>query len=59
MPVAAARAPKKARVPGLRCIDACVMDAITLVAFIGSIHPVGQIAERRGRRFEIRAWIAP
>jgi MFS family permease len=34
------------------------MDAITLVAFIGSIYLAGRIAERRGRRFKIWAWIA-
>jgi hypothetical protein len=34
------------------------MDAITLVAFIGSIYLAGRIAERRGRSFKIWAWIA-
>jgi MFS family permease len=34
------------------------MDAITLVALIGSIYLAGRIAERRGRRFKIWAWIA-
>jgi hypothetical protein len=34
------------------------MDAITLVAFIGSMFLAGRIAERRGRSFKIWAWIA-
>ena len=34
------------------------MDAITLVIFIASIYPAGRIAERRGRRFKVWAWIA-
>jgi MFS family permease len=34
------------------------MDVITLVAFIASIYLAGRIAERRGRRFRIWAWIA-
>jgi hypothetical protein len=34
------------------------MDAITLVAFIGSIYVAGRLAERRGRSFKIWAWIA-
>jgi hypothetical protein len=34
------------------------MDAITLVAFIGSIYLAGLIAERRGRSVKIWAWIA-
>jgi hypothetical protein len=39
-------------------IGAGIMDAITLVAFIGSIYPAGRIAERRGRSFKTWAWIA-
>jgi hypothetical protein len=34
------------------------MDAVTLVAFIGSIYLAGQIAQRRGRRFKNWALIA-
>ena len=34
------------------------MDAITLVAFIGSMYLADRIAERRGRSFKIWAWIA-
>jgi hypothetical protein len=34
------------------------MDAITLVAFIGSIYLAGLIAERRGRSVKIWAWLA-
>jgi MFS family permease len=34
------------------------MDAITLVAFIGSVYLAGRIAERRGRRFKTWASIA-
>jgi hypothetical protein len=34
------------------------MDAVTLVAFIGSMYLAGRIAERRGRRFKIWAGIA-
>jgi MFS family permease len=39
-------------------IGACFMDIITLVAFIISIYLAGRMAERRGRRFKIWAWIA-
>jgi MFS family permease len=39
-------------------IGACTMDAITLVAFIGSVYLAGRIAERRGRRFKVWAGIA-
>jgi hypothetical protein len=39
-------------------IGAGIMDAITLVVFIGSIYPAGRIAERRGRSFKTWAWIA-
>jgi hypothetical protein len=39
-------------------IGACIMDAITLVAFIGSMYLAGRIAEWRGRSFKIWAWIA-
>jgi MFS family permease len=38
-------------------IGASIMDIITLVAFIISIFLAGLIAERRGRRFKIWAWI--
>jgi hypothetical protein len=34
------------------------MDAITLVAFIGSMYLAGRIAEHRGRSFKTWAWIA-
>jgi hypothetical protein len=34
------------------------MDAITLVAFIGSMILAGQIAGRRGRSVKSWAWIA-
>jgi hypothetical protein len=34
------------------------MDAITLVAFIGSIYLAGRIAQRRGRSLKTWAWIA-
>ena len=34
------------------------MDAITIIAFIGSVYLAGRIAERRGRSFKIWAWIA-
>jgi hypothetical protein len=34
------------------------MDAVTLVAFIGSMYLAGRIAMRRGRSFKIWAWIA-
>jgi MFS family permease len=34
------------------------MDVITLVAFAISILVVGRIAERRGHRFKVWAWIA-
>jgi hypothetical protein len=34
------------------------MDAITLVAFIGSMYLADRIAERRGRSFKIWAWVA-
>ena len=43
---------------GQSSIGACFMDIITLVAFIISIYLAGRIAERRGRRFKIWAWIA-
>jgi hypothetical protein len=39
-------------------IGACIMDAVTLVVFIGSIYLAGRIAERRGRSFKIWAWVA-
>jgi len=34
------------------------MDAITLVALIGSMYLAGRLAERRGRSFKIWVWIA-
>jgi hypothetical protein len=34
------------------------MDIVTVVAFIISIYLAGLIAQRRGRRFIIWAWIA-
>jgi len=34
------------------------MDAIILVAFIGSMYLAGRFAQRRGRSFKIWAWIA-
>lgn len=34
------------------------MDAITLVAIIGSMYLAGRLVERRGRSFKIWAWIA-
>ena len=34
------------------------MDAIALVAFIGSMYFAGRMAERRGRSFKHWAWIA-
>jgi len=39
-------------------IGACIVDAVTLVAFIGSIYLAGRLAQRRGRSFKIWAWIA-
>jgi hypothetical protein len=39
-------------------IGACVMDVITLVAFIASMYLAGRLAERRGRSFKSWAWIA-
>jgi hypothetical protein len=34
------------------------MDAVALVAFIGSIYLAGRMAERRGRNFKIWGWVA-
>jgi hypothetical protein len=34
------------------------MDAVTLVAFIGSMYLAGRIAEHRGRSFKNWAWTA-
>jgi hypothetical protein len=34
------------------------MDAITLVALIGSMYLAGRLAARRGRSFKIWVWIA-
>jgi hypothetical protein len=39
-------------------IGACIMDIITLVAFVASIYLAGRIAQRRGRSVKIWAWIA-
>ena len=39
-------------------IGACVTDAYLILALIASIYLAGRIAERRGRRFKIWAWIA-
>jgi hypothetical protein len=39
-------------------IGACIVDVITLVAFVISIYLAGRIAELRGRSFKIWAWIA-
>ena len=39
-------------------IGASIMDAITLVAFIGSMYLAGRIAARRGRSVKIWAWTA-
>jgi hypothetical protein len=33
------------------------MDAIALIAVIGSIYLAGRVAERRGRSFKVWAWI--
>jgi len=41
-----------------RGIGACIMDAVTFVAFIASMYFAGRIAERRGRSFKSWAWIA-
>jgi MFS family permease len=38
--------------------DAYVLFTLLTVATIGSIYLAGRIAERRGRRFKIWAWIA-
>ena len=34
------------------------MDVLTLVVFVASIYPAGRTAERRGRSFEVWAWVA-
>ena len=34
------------------------MDVVTLVIFVALIYPAGRIAEHRGRRFKVWAWIA-
>jgi hypothetical protein len=34
------------------------MDAVVLVAFIGSTYLAGRIAQRRGRSFKNWAWIS-
>jgi MFS family permease len=38
--------------------DAYVLFTLLTAASIGSIYLAGRIAERRGRRFKIWAWIA-
>jgi MFS family permease len=38
--------------------DAYVLFTLLTVATIGSIYLAGRIAERRGRRFKIWAWVA-
>ena len=38
--------------------DAYILFTLLAVASFGSIYLVGRIAERRGRRFKIWAWIA-
>jgi MFS family permease len=38
--------------------DAYVLFILLTVATIGSIYLAGRIAERRGRRFKIWAWVA-
>jgi len=38
--------------------DAYILFTLLTVASIGSIYLAGRIAERRGRRFKIWAWIA-
>ena len=38
--------------------DACIVFTLLAVASFGSIYFAGRIAERRGRRFKIWAWIA-
>jgi MFS family permease len=39
-------------------LDGYILFALLVVASIGSIYVAGRIAERRGRRFKIWAWIA-
>jgi MFS family permease len=39
-------------------LDGYIVFALLVVASIGSIYVAGRIAERRGRRFKIWAWIA-
>jgi hypothetical protein len=39
-------------------LGARIMDAITLVVFVGSIYLVVRVAERRGRGLKTWAWIA-
>ena len=39
-------------------MGACIVDVITVIGFIVSVYLAGLIAERRGRRFKIWAWIA-
>jgi MFS family permease len=38
--------------------DAYVLFTLLTVATIGSMYLAGRIAERRGRRFKIWAWVA-
>jgi MFS family permease len=39
-------------------LDGYILFALLTAASIGSIYFAGRIAERRGRRFKIWAWIA-
>ena len=39
-------------------LDAYILFALLMAVSIGSIYLAGRIAERRGRRFRIWAWIA-
>ena len=41
-----------------RYLDASILFTLLAVASIGSIYFAGRIAERRGRRFKIWAWMA-
>jgi hypothetical protein len=43
---------------GPNSIGACIMDAIAMVVFIGSIYLAGRIAQRRGRSFKNWALIS-
>jgi MFS family permease len=39
-------------------LDGYILFTLLTVASIGSMYLAGRIAERRGRSFKIRAWIA-